>query len=223
MDALIFDFDGTIVDTEPLHEAALREALEPLGIPVREGMTIGLADEDAIAKACEQAGCKPLPDDRVREVFLRKVEAFTGAMELDHVIVFPGAVELLTRAAMEMPVGVCTAATRAEVEPIIRWLGIDVLLSGIVTADDVEFKKPSPDAYRLACRGLGIVPDRAVALEDSPRGVRSAVDAGLTTVALEHTTARDRLGHAHEIVPSTDGLTLETLRKIHAKHGAVRR
>ncbi|MEM1423430.1 MAG: HAD family hydrolase, partial [Planctomycetota bacterium] len=56
MDALIFDFDGTIVDTEPLHEAALRAALAPLGVPVRESMSIGLSDEDAIAKACEEDG-----------------------------------------------------------------------------------------------------------------------------------------------------------------------
>ncbi|GAB4545062.1 MAG: HAD family phosphatase [Phycisphaerales bacterium] len=222
MDALIFDFDGTIVDTEPLHEAALRRALEPYGVPVREGMSIGLSDEDAIARACEEAGCDPLSVHDVARVFASKVEAFTASMEVERTIVYPGAVELFLLAAESMPVAICTAAMRDEVLPIIRWLGIADAMSALVTADEVERKKPAPDAYALACARVGVDPVRAVALEDSPRGVRSAVDAGLVVCALLHTTPGEDLAHAHELIGSTSGLDVDTLRGIHAKHAGAR-
>lgn len=218
MHALIFDFDGTIVDTEPLHEAALRQALEPYGIPVRESMTIGLSDEDAIARACEEAGHAPLAPDEVASVFGAKVKAFTESMEVERTIVYPGAVELFRAAALDMPVAICTAAMRDEVAPIIDWLGITDAMSALVTADDVGHKKPAPDAYLLACERIGKAPRQCLALEDSPRGARSAVDAGLVTCALLHTTPETDLGHAHEIVPAINTLTTEDLRSIHARH-----
>ena len=199
MRALIFDFDGTIVDTEPLHEAALRRALEPLDIPVRESMTIGLSDEDAIAKACEEAGHGPLDAQAVASVFEAKVRAFTESMEVERTIVYPGAVDLFRTASLDMPVAICTAAMRAEVEPIIEWLGIQDSMSALVTADEVERKKPAPDAYLLACERVGVEPKHCLALEDSPRGAQSAVDAGLVTSALLHTTPEPDLALAHEL------------------------
>lgn len=218
--ALVFDFDGTIVDTEPLHEVALRRALQAHGIPVREGMTIGRSDEDAIAQACREAGREPLAGAEVRTVFRDKVQAFVTSMEVERTIVYPGAVELFLEAAREMPVAICTAAVRDEVLPIIRWLGIEEAMSALVTADEVEHKKPAPDAYRLACERLRVEPSQSVALEDSPRGVQSARDAGLTVVALEHTTPRAHLERAHRIVPTTDGLSVGHLREVHAERFA---
>lgn len=218
MDALIFDFDGTIVDTEPLHEAALRAALEPFAIPVRTGMSIGLSDEDAIAKACAEHGASPLSPSDVEKIFRAKVGAFTETLDPADVIVYPGAAELFLAAAREVPVAICTAAVRAEVVPLIDHLGLTDAMKVLVTADDVATQKPAPDGYLLACDRLGVAPPSAVAIEDSPSGVRSAVDAGIVTVALAHTTPHERLEAAHERIASTDGLTLDDLRRVHERH-----
>ena len=218
MDALIFDFDGTIVDTEPLHEAALRAALAPLGIPVEEGVTIGLSDEEAIRRACDQAGVPRLSESDALATFERKVAGFADSLDRDSVVVYPGAVELFREAAEVMPVGICTAAMRTEVIPIIEWLGIGASLGTLVTSDDVSRKKPAPDGYLLACDRLGVEPRRALALEDSPRGVQAAVDAGLCTLAIGHTTPEGALDHAHRYAATVCGLTVAQLREFHASH-----
>jgi beta-phosphoglucomutase len=213
MDAVILDFDGTIVDTEPLHERALRAALEPFGVPVRKDMTIGLSDEDAIRIAYEQAGLA-LPDsDVIHAVFKAKVEAFIADVSPEHVSVYPGAVEL-ARAMGEagIPIALCTAAMRDEVDPVIDAINLRPHLRADVCADDVVRKKPAPDAYRLACERLGVEPTRALAIEDSPRGVDSAVDAGLVVIAVGQTTPRKRLGRAHAFVERIDQLSVEALR-----------
>lgn len=220
MDAVIFDFDGTLVDTEPLHEAALRTALAPEGVPVEEGMSIGLADEDAIRIAFERVGrvCPPAEVDRLTAA---KVRAYTSAIDVDAVVRFDGAIGLLRSLAGVVPVGICTAAMRAEVEPVVEHLGLTDLLACLSTADDVTRKKPHPEAYLHACAQIGVEPTRALALEDSPRGVRSAVDAGLVVLALGQTTPRERLSHAHAFRLDSDGLTEDDLRMVFAQHRRV--
>ncbi len=199
MSAIIFDFDGTLVDTEPLHERAVREALVAHGVPVEEGMTIGLADEDAIGQAFARVG-RRIDAGLLGELCLRKTEIYEVLMESATITVYPGAVELVRGGAEVCPVGICTAAVLREVRPVVRKLGLTDVVRTIVTADEVERKKPHPDGYRLAAERLGVDATRCIAIEDSVRGVESAKRAGCFVVGVLHTTDRERLGQADVLI-----------------------
>ncbi|TVQ75423.1 MAG: HAD family phosphatase [Phycisphaeraceae bacterium] len=210
MDAILFDFDGTLVDTEPLHEEAVRRTLAPLNIPVEEGMTIGLSDEDAVAEAFARAGLST-DEPTIAALCLRKTEWYERLIDGAEIFVYPGAVELVRLSAARLRVAICTAAVLREVTPVMRQIGLEETVRTIVTADDVAKKKPHPDAYELAASRLGVPTSRCIAIEDSVRGVRSAKDAGCFVVGLLQTTARERLTDADVIVDSIGDLTVDRL------------
>ena len=192
MDAIVFDFDGTLFDTEPLHEAALRAVCRPHGVCLDPGASIGLSDEDAIAGAFRASGV-PIEPDRLSALCLEKTGVYETLILEAEITAYEGALELVGAATRRVGVAICTAAVRREVAPVIARFpplpGVEV----VVTADDVERKKPHPDGYRLAIERLGARPERSVAIEDSRRGVESARAAGLRVVGLGHTTPEARL------------------------------
>ena len=200
MRALILDFDGTLVDSEPLHGRALRGVLGPLGIPFDERACVGLPDADVLRSAFAAAH-RELPAALLCELMERK-SAAAHALWLDgQGLAYPGAVELVHEAkGAGMRVAVCTAAMRREAEPVLRNLGVLDVLDAFTTADDVPESKPHPACYRLTCERLGFAPAHCTAIEDSVAGVAAAVAAGCRTIAVGHTTARERLGAAAEFV-----------------------
>lgn len=210
MDAILFDFDGTLVDTEPLHEEAVRRALAPLHVPVDEGMTIGLSDEDAVGEAFARAGLST-DEPTIAALCRRKTEWYERLIEGAEIFVYPGAVELVRLSASRLRVAICTAAVLREVTPVVQRIGLEETVRTIVTADDVARKKPHPDAYELAASRLGVATGRCIAIEDSVRGVRSAKDAGCFVVGLLQTTARERLTDADVIVESIGELSVERM------------
>lgn len=222
MHAIAFDFDGTLVDTEPVHEQALAAACRPFGVPVEHGSTIGLADEDVFAMAFAAAG-RTLDPRMVPDLLRAKTIAYAELVGAREITVYPGAVDLLRAAAARGPVGICTAAVRGEVDAVLHRLGIADALTAIVTADDVTANKPHPDGYALVAARLGVDPSRCIAIEDSPRGVRAAVDAGMFVVAVTHTTPRERLAHAHEIRDAIADIRIEDLMRLCKKHNAPAR
>ena len=200
MRALILDFDGTLVDSEPLHGKALRSVLQPLGVPFDERACVGLPDADVLRSAFAAAR-RALPAALLNELMQRK-SAAAHALWLDGLgLAYPGAVELVHEAKQAgMRVAVCTAAMRREAEPVLRTLGVLGVLDAFTTADDVAESKPHPACYRLTCERLGFAPPQCVAVEDSVAGVAAAVGAGCHTIAVGHTTARARLAAAAEFV-----------------------
>ncbi|MEO1130001.1 MAG: HAD family phosphatase [Planctomycetota bacterium] len=213
MDAIIFDFDGTLVDTEPMHESAIRAALRDHDVPVRPGMTIGLSDEDAIAGAFEEVG-RSVPADMLADLCALKTRIY-GELALDRdITVYEGAVELFRAASQRYRVGICTAAMKAEVQEVLIGLGITDVMSALVTADMVENKKPAPDGYLLAAEYLDVRPECAVAVEDSPRGVDAARAAGCTVVAVTHTTPAAELSHAHIVVDRIADIDLDAVARL---------
>ena len=210
MDAILFDFDGTLVDTEPLHEEAVRRTLAPLNIPVDEGMTIGLSDEDAVAEAFARAGLST-DEPTIAALCLRKTEWYERLIDGAEIFVYPGAVELVRLSTARLRVAICTAAVLREVTPVVQRIGLEETVRTIVTADDVAKKKPHPDAYELAASRLGVPTSRCIAIEDSVRGVRSAKNAGCFVVGLLQTTAREGLTDADVIVDSIGDLSVDRL------------
>ena len=222
MHAVIFDFDGTLVDTEPLHEVALAEACRPFGVPVAHGSTIGLADEDALIGAFAAVG-RALDPDLIPRLKRDKTAAYIDLVRDREITIYEGALDLIRACAEVCPVGVCTAAVRVEVDAVITRLNIAGVLSALVTADDVSAKKPDPEGYTLIARRLGIPASRCIAIEDSPRGVEAAHGAGMAVVAVTHTTERSRLARAHRIHDRIGGLTPGGLLELVRAHNAPAR
>ncbi len=219
--AVIFDFDGIIVDTEPLHYKAFQEVLVPLGLGYSWeeylGCYIGFDDRDAFREAF-RAGGEPLADQDLKRLIDEKARAFqriiSGGVEP-----YPGVVELIRSIAGKLPLGLCSGALPADIDPILGQLGIAGLFDVVVTAGDVAASKPDPASYALALERLAacfpdrvITPETTLAIEDTPAGIASATGAGLRALAVTNSYPEEMLAGAFRIVASLAGIDLEGLR-----------
>jgi beta-phosphoglucomutase len=214
--AVFFDFDGVIVDSEPLHYGALRDALaaEGIGIDEEEYKACYLAYDDrgAIRLALERHGI-PWDAARLETIAERKAAHFERL--LPSVPFFPGSRELVRALAAELPVGIASGALRAEIEAVLEAGGVLSAFSAIVGADDVSHGKPDPEPYLTAMGRLtvpGLRPDDCLVFEDSVPGILAARAAGMTVVAVTNTYPAARLSAAQRVVGSLHGLTPGMLR-----------
>lgn len=177
--ALLLDLDGTLVDSEPVHRAAYRSFFASRGWPVDEdtlSLFTGRRADDVFATVPG-----PWSQESPTELF----EAVLAHIDPGHSPVpVPGGAELVTAAVgAGVPLAIVTSANTDWVEATVdRLLGIHHHFDAIVTRDDVADGKPDPSCYRLACRQVDADPARAIAVEDAPAGVRSAVAAGIGRV-----------------------------------------
>lgn len=219
-EAVIFDFDGVLADSEPLHERSVAMAARERGWVVDvsdfSDRFVGQGDRMVFLTLAEEAG-EALDEAGLGSMIVRKRELFRVLCAEMPPEPLAGGVELLRACAEALAsfggVGVCTGSRRPEVEPLLERFGVRNVLGSFVTADDVHRTKPDPACYLLSCERLGVEPSRAVAIEDSPTGIASAKAAGLRVIAVEHSFARDRLGEADAVVRTiaeiTPGMLLE--------------
>lgn len=202
--ALLLDLDGTLVDTEPIHRAAYRRFFEGRGWPVPDlSVFTGRRAEDVLAT---MPG--PWAGEDLRALAV-EVMALIDADALPDPV--PGAAALLAAATrLRVPVAIVTSAgpvwvRRLAAGPLAGLADVDV----VVTAEDVTDGKPHPAGYELACRRLGVPAADALAVEDSPAGVRSAVAAhvgevvGVTTT---HDAAALAAAGASRVLPDLRAL-----------------
>ncbi|QFG27536.1 HAD-IA family hydrolase [Actinomadura sp. WMMB 499] len=203
--AVLFDVDGTLIDSTPLVEHAARLWAPGYGIDAEEFLagSHGRRTSDRVADF--------LPPDRVAEATARldALEA-TGT---DGITALPGALELL--AGMDgLPWALVTSMDRAQLAARAAAARIP-LPDVVITAEDVRRGKPDPDGYRRAARRLGADPAACVVVEDAPAGVAAGRAAGATVLAVTTSHPPETLGEAHHViegltalVPGPDGLTL---------------
>jgi beta-phosphoglucomutase len=209
--AVIFDFDGIIVDSERLHWAAFNKVLEPMGRtiswPEYVRTYIGFDDRDTFKTALAGIG-----NGELSGLIEKKAAAFQSLLESDGAAALPGAVELIKHLSIRLPIAICSGALRADIFPILGNLGIADAFNEIVTADDTHISKPDPAPYRLAMQKLGIT--AGLAIEDTPAGIASAKGAGLNVLSVTNSYPADALTQADAIVASLEGLTLEKLNEL---------
>jgi HAD superfamily hydrolase (TIGR01509 family) len=183
-DAVLFDFDGVLVDSEPVHYACWREILEPFGITLDWdtycATCIGVADRAMLQRLCGQLD-PPLELERLYAEYPRKKAMFRSRM-LEYCLIGADTRRLIERLSGDYKLAVVTSSGRSEVEPILDAAGVLPRFHTVVYGDDVREHKPSPEPYRAAMKRLGA--QAGLVVEDSQAGVASARSAGLDVIAV---------------------------------------
>ncbi len=221
--AVVFDFDGIIVDSEPLHCKAFQKLLEPLGA----GFTwdeyveryMGFDDRDAFREAFRAHGLQ-LDDELLSRLIAAKATMFQE-VAAEGVNSYSGAVDLIRQLSGKTPLALCSGALMSDIEPVLGMLSIPDAFDCIVTADDVSASKPDPASYLLAIQKLQqlfpsqqILPELSVAIEDTPAGISSAKGAGLKVLSVTNSYPAAELHTADRVVDSLSTITLEDLQQL---------
>jgi beta-phosphoglucomutase len=215
--AIVFDFDGVLADSEPLHLRAYQEVLSPFGITLtREDYYeryLGYDDEGVFTRVASAHGL-PLDERRLKTFIAEKARVFDSAIGSEEIL-YPGAAACIIRMAERYPLGIASGALRHEIEAILRCAGLLEHFRFIVGSGETAQSKPAPDPYRRAAELHGLAPADCAAIEDSHWGIVSAKSAGLACVGLTTTYSREHLTDADRIVDSLDEFTpglIESLR-----------
>jgi beta-phosphoglucomutase len=218
--AVIFDFDGVLVNSEPLHFQALRDCLLPEGVAIDEQeyerYYLAFDDREAIRAALERHGAHG-DAERIGRLASRKALLFDAL--LPEIPVFPGAVQLVRALFREYPLAIASGALRREIEMILSLAGLRDAFGVIVAADDVQRCKPDPAPFLAAMQGLAsrtpnLAPSECLAVEDSMAGIASARAAGMKVLGIAHSYPADRLSTAHLVAASLQDINLDLLRSL---------
>jgi HAD superfamily hydrolase (TIGR01509 family) len=206
--AVVFDLDGVIVDSEHVWDAA-REALSrERGGGWHEGAQqdmMGMSSVEWSRYMHERLGLKDPPEEISAEV-VRRLQA-TYREELPLV---DGAIEAVARLAGRWPLGLASSSNREIIDLVLELSGLNQFFEATVSSEEVQRGKPSPDVYLEAARRLGADPAGSAAVEDSRSGILSASAAGMRVVAIPNKRFppdEDALAAADVIIPSINELT----------------
>ena len=229
MDALIFDCDGVLVDTErDGHRVAFNAAFEELGLDISwsvdrygELLTTGGGKERMVRHFDETGWPRGFEDHRelIARLHKKKTELFTNLIERGALPLRPGVMRLVDEAlAANIPIAICSTSAEKSVRTIV-----EVLLGptrapkiSIFAGDVVKAKKPDPAIYNLASETLSLKPQRCVVIEDSHIGLTAAKAAGMKCVVTKSPYTEDEnFTHADRVVAHLDeGITLAVCRAL---------
>jgi len=216
--AMIFDFDGVIADSEPLHFRAFRDILHAEGLDLSERRYyeayLGFADRDLFIHGYAENG-RPLDAGDVDALVARKSRRYLELVERE-LVILPGVEPFVRSAAARWPLAICSGALRREIETILELAGLRACFGVIVSADDVDACKPDPAGYLLALERLNATdgfdpPLRAaecLVVEDSLPGLAAADAAGMPSLAVASSHDPHLLADkAHRVVATLDEVT----------------
>jgi beta-phosphoglucomutase-like phosphatase (HAD superfamily) len=220
--AIIFDFDGVIANSEPLHFRAFRDEVATHGIQLTEAAYysdyLGFDDAGAFRAMAVRNGVD-WSDAAIARMVASKAERIE-ALERDVSVLFPGAAEAVRRAAAAVPIGIASGALTREIQRTLAREELSSLFTVVVGADQTKASKPAPDPYLRAVEVMSvrlhtsIHPRRCIAIEDSVWGLESAHRAGLVPVGVAHTYHAEALSLARFVIPSIEQLDIPQLKSL---------
>lgn len=222
--AIIFDCDGVIADTEPIHMSCFQRVLEEEGIVVTEEeyftRYLALDDRACFTTAFAERGVS-LNRNELEELVERKAAQVEPVMRTT-LQLLPGAAEFIRQAAGRYPLAIASGALRREIDLVLKYGGLRDCFDVIVSAEDVKRSKPHPDAFirawelLLLAGGEDLRRDECLVIEDSIHGVSAAHSAGMRCLAVTNSYSRNKLVEADMVVDSLDELASEDLEALFA-------
>lgn len=221
--AVMFDFDGVIVDSEPAHFRWFQRLLADEGVTLTradyDAIYLGMDDRECFTEALTRHG-KTAALPKVPDLIERKSARLMAEMA-ERPPVLPGAVELVRTLAKRVPLAICSGALRREIEAMLTHAGIDSCFVGIVSAEDVSHGKPHPEGYTKALALLNraqslaraIEPASCLVIEDSLAGIEAAKAAGMRCLAVANSYPEAALkqASADAVVATLDGDVLRAV------------
>jgi HAD superfamily hydrolase (TIGR01509 family) len=202
---VVFDMDGILIDSEPLIRMAAQTAARDIGYPLSDETYMGWMGlpPRAVEAAIRESLGTDFPMDEFRERFRAIWRAHTETHGVPAQPGMAGLLEALT--ARGVPFAVATSTQRDQAERSLALAGLAHHIKTLVAGNEVANGKPEPEIFLRAAAGIGIVPERCIALEDSAVGVRSAASAGMLTIMVPdlHRPTAEVAALARYVLPTT--------------------
>jgi HAD superfamily hydrolase (TIGR01509 family) len=212
IEAVVFDLDGVLIDSESVWDAARRALVAETGGRWRDDATramLGMSAPEWSRYVRDELGVPLEPDEIAARVVAEVLERYRREVPL-----LPGAVAAVRRLAARWPLGLASSANRPVIDAVLDAAGVADCFAATVAGEEVARGKPAPDVYLAATGKLGVDSAGAVAIEDSSNGLRAAAAAGMVVVAIpnrEFPPSEKALALAGLVLESLDELTPDAL------------
>lgn len=221
--AIVFDFDGVLADSEMLHFRVYNELLAASGVQISKDeyyeKYLGFDDEGVFEQLAVEKQLI-LGDEEIELLISEKAERFEALAASTNVL-YPAAAGCIRRLGARWPLAICSGARRSEIELMLKGAQLLDAFRFIVATGDTDLGKPAPDPYLRAAELHGLPPAACLAIEDSHAGLEAARSAGLQTIAITNTYPRGTLT-ADAIIDSLDELTIEMIDGLQNGDGSLR-
>jgi HAD superfamily hydrolase (TIGR01509 family) len=212
IEAVVFDLDGVLLDTEELWDEARREIAEERGgrwQPDAQRAMMGMSSPEWSRYMHDVIGLPDPPERISEEVVERLAELYRRRLPL-----VDGAVEAVQRIGAHWPLGIASSSNRPLIDLFLELTGTQQFFRATVSSEEVAHGKPAPDVYLEAATRLEVAPERCAAIEDSENGIRSASSAGMHVVAIPNRVfppGQEAVALADVVLDSLDELTPEAI------------
>jgi HAD superfamily hydrolase (TIGR01509 family) len=212
IEAVVFDLDGVLLDSEQVWDAAREQLARERGGRWRDRAQremMGMSSLEWSRYMHDVIGLREPPEEISREVVSRLTKLYR-----EHLPVVSGAREAVDRLAARWPLGLASSSNRELIDLALELMGVRNLFRATVSSEEVARGKPAPDVYLEAAHRLRVDPSRTAAIEDSHNGIRSAKAAGMHVVAIPNRhfpPGEEALAEADVVLRSLDELTPETV------------
>jgi HAD superfamily hydrolase (TIGR01509 family) len=212
IEAVVFDLDGVLIDSEPVWEQVRRQLVAERGghwAPDAQRRIMGMSTGEWARYLSEDLGVD-LPPESVAELVIERM----AARYTDRLPLMPGAVEAVRRLAADWPLGLASSSPPSLIGTVLDAASLRACFAAVMSTEQVARGKPAPDIYLAVADQLGRRPQRCAAVEDSANGLRSAAAAGLRVIAIPHPRyppGQDALGQAAVVLPGLAQLTPDVI------------
>jgi beta-phosphoglucomutase len=187
--AVLWDMDGTLIDSEELHWVSWRDTLASEGIVITREQFLSSFGQRNDSIIPRWLGSAATPD-RIERIGNAKEQLYRHLIHRDGISLLPGVAHWLRRLHTEGWLqAIASAAPRANIDVVLEALSASQIFQGVVSAEDVRRGKPDPEVYLTAAARVGAPPDRCIVVEDAVAGVQSARSAGMRSIGVSHSGA----------------------------------
>jgi HAD superfamily hydrolase (TIGR01509 family) len=217
IDAVVFDLDGVLIDSEQLWDEVREQLARERGgrwHDRAQADMMGMSSPEWARYMHDVIGLRESPEEINAEVVRRLLDRYREELPL-----IPGAREAVERLAARWPLGLASSSNREVIDAVLETAGVAQFFRATVSSEEVARGKPAPDVYLEAARRLGVAPEACVAVEDSRNGIRSARAAGMRVIAIPNAhfpPPAEALEAADLVLRSLDELTVERVEALSA-------